>query len=149
MKHRWAALVTVLALGAVMPAIAGAQERPQAPREQRSAFELRQNYPNPFNPSTTIPFTIGDPPACTDAGTHVVTLEILNVLAQLVAVPLLQGGDVAAGQPLRNVSLRCGQYTAFWNGNYRDTSTEVASGVYLYRLIVDGRAQVRKMLVTK
>ena len=152
MKHRWAALVTVLALGALMPATAAAQGTPskQPARERSPGFELGQNYPNPFNPATTIPFTIGDPPSCTESNREYrVTLRIYNVLAQLVAIPVLQGGESAAGQPLVNVPLRCGSYTAFWNGNFLNTSQEVASGVYLYRIEVDGRAIVKKMIVMK
>jgi hypothetical protein len=152
MKHRWAALSTVLALGWLMPHVTAAQgaSPPSTVRERSRGFELGQNFPNPFNPTTTIPFTIGDPPMCTDASQeHRVTLRIYNVLAQLVAIPILQGGDVAAGQPLVNVPLRCGAYTAYWNGNYLSTSQEVASGVYLYRIEVDGKAVVKKMIVLK
>ena len=154
MKHRWAALVTVLALGALMPAIAAAQgtqgNPPAPPRERSPGFELGQNYPNPFNPATTIPFTIGDPPSCTESNREYrVTLRIYNVLAQLVAIPVLQGGESAAGQPLVNVPLRCGTYTAYWSGNFMNTSQEVASGVYLYRIEVDGRAIVKKMIMMK
>jgi hypothetical protein len=149
MKHRWAALMVVLALGALMPALAGAQETTPPPQQRKPGFDLGQNYPNPFNPTTTIPFAIGDAPECSDSGRqHRVSLKIYNVLAQLVAVPILQGGD-GAGQPLVNVQLQCGMYTAYWDGTYMNTSQEVASGVYLYRLEVDGRAVVKKMIVMK
>ncbi len=150
MKHRWAALMVVLALGALMPAHARAQSTDPPPREQRKpGFELGQNYPNPFNPTTTIPFAIGDVPDCTESGrTYRVSLKIYNVLAQLVAIPILQGGD-GAGQQLVDVPLACGTYTAYWDGTYLNTSQEVASGVYLYRLEVDGRAVVKKMIVLK
>lgn len=155
MKLGWAALTTVLVLSVLMPRAAAAQQTtPQPPpsRGRNAGFGLGQNYPNPFNPETTIPFTIGDPPACTDpARQYRVTLRIYNLLAQLVAVPVLQGsaGDVAGGQPLENVMLTCKQYTAYWNGKYRNTDREVASGIYLYRLEVDGKAIVKKMIVMK
>jgi len=145
MKFRWAALVVVLALGAMMPSTVGAQSSTPQPRGE-SAGKLGQNYPNPFNPETTIPFTIGNPPMCEDSGkTYRVTLRIYNVLAQLVAIPLLIGG----GDKLENVPLTCGAYTAFWNGRYLDSDREVASGIYLYRLEVDGKAVVKKMIVMK
>jgi hypothetical protein len=169
MKHRWAALAVVLALGALVPSYAasqgaqtskgtqgsppaqrdtGPQTSPRA-RERSPGFELGQNYPNPFNPTTTIPFTIGDYPTCTDASRQYrVSLRIYNLLAQLVAVPIMQGGD-GAGRPVVNLILRCGTYTAWWNGNYLNTSQEVASGIYMYRIEVDGRADVKKMLVMK
>ena len=108
-------------------------------------YALGQNSPNPFNPTTTIPFTIGDPPTCTDAGRlHRVTLRVYNMLGQLVSVPILQG-DPAPGEPIQNLSLPCGSFTAFWNGNYLDSDRDVASGIYLYRLEVDGKAVVKKM----
>lgn len=152
MKHRWAALWFVLALSALVPRGAAAQGGTSPPpRTQSKGFELGQNFPNPFNPETRIPFAVGDPPTCTESGKHRVTLRIYNLLAQLVAVPILQGGtgNVAAGQPLENVTLSCGQFTAYWNGNYLNTSREVASGIYLYRIEVDGKALVRKMIVMK
>ena len=151
MKHRWAALLYVLALGALVPNNAATQGTTPPPARERSpGFELGQNYPNPFNPATTIPFTLGDAPACSEPDRQYrVNLRIYNVLAQLVAIPVLQGGDVAAGQPLVNVILRCGTYTAYWNGNYLSTSREVASGVYLYRLEVNGKVVVKKMIVMK
>ncbi len=146
MKFRWAALVVVLALGAMMPSTVGAQSSPTPQPREESAGKLGQNYPNPFNPETTIPFTIGDSPMCEDPGkTYRVTLRIYNVLAQLVAIPLLIGG----GDKLENVPLTCGSYTAFWNGRYLDSDREVASGIYLYRLEVDGKAIVKKMIVMK
>ncbi|MDQ6887002.1 MAG: T9SS type A sorting domain-containing protein [Gemmatimonadota bacterium] len=150
MKHRWAALVFVLALLALVPTTGTAQDStPARSRERTPGLGLGQNYPNPFNPTTTIPFTIGDQP-CTDSGRRYrVSLRIYNVLAQLVAVPILQGGDEAAGQPVENLQLGCGAKSAFWNGNYLNGSREVASGIYLYRLEVDGRAVVKKMIVIK
>lgn len=149
MKHRWAALVTVLALVSFLPVSLLAQDTTSVGRKRRPGLELGQNFPNPFNPTTTIPFTIGDASCTGDGRTHRVTLQIFNVLAQLVAIPILQGGEVAAGQPLLRVPLRCGTYTAYWNGNYLNSSQEVASGVYLYRLEVDGKVAVKKMIVMK
>lgn len=150
MKHRWAALAAVLALGLLMPGSLWSQGG-QPPRTQRASGSLGQNYPNPFNPETTIPFMVGDAPACVDQSTqHRVTLRIYNVLAQLVATPVLQGGPSnEAGKPLENRMLTCGQYTAFWNGKFMGTDREVASGIYLYRLEINGRPFVRKMIVLK
>ncbi|HEX2717334.1 MAG TPA: hypothetical protein VHM67_06595 [Gemmatimonadaceae bacterium] len=149
MRLRWAALVAVLALSAAAPRVVRGQgTQPAGDRTQ--VAELGQNYPNPFNPTTTIPFSIGDSPGCADRGRlYRVTLRIYNVLAQLVAVPILQGTSGNAGRPVENVQLSCGQYTAYWDGTYLRTTREVASGVYLYRLEVDGRMIVRKMIVMK
>ena len=84
---------------------------------------------------------------------HRVSVKIYNILSQLVAVPVLQGsaGSVAGGQPLDNVLLAgCSSYTWYWNGNYRNTSQEAASGVYLAVLEVDGkRVDIKRMLNAK
>jgi hypothetical protein len=113
---------------------------------------MDQNYPNPFNPESRIKFTLGDYPACSDGGhQYRVSLKIFNVLSQVVAYPQLEGssGGVAGGQRLENVSLPCGQYTAYWNGKYGNTLREVASGVYYWRIVADGQPQVVRSLVAK
>lgn len=152
MKHLWGALL-VLALSAFMPSHLSAQGvSTQAGRARGAGLELGQNYPNPFNPETRIPFTIGDGAGCTDPSRlYRVSLRIYNVLAQPVAVPVLQGGtgNVAGGEALDRLLLTCNQYTAYWDGKDSRTQQEVASGVYLYRLEVDGKAVVKKMLVSK
>ncbi len=137
MKRSWAALGLVLALSALMPKDSEAQDL----RKRLPGVTLGQNYPNPFNPETKISFSVGDPPACPEPSKQYrVTMKIYNVLAQLVAIPVLQGGSggVAGGQPLDNVSISCGEYVAYWDGNVRGTGREAASGVYLYRIEVDG-----------
>ena len=146
MKLRWAALVVVLALSALMPRSSDAQAT-QPPA--RRGGSLGQNYPNPFNPETTIPFAVGDS-ACTDpTRQHRVTIRIYNLLAQVVAVPVLRGSN-SSGEAVENLTLGCGEYRAFWDGKYLNSSREAASGVYLYRLDVDGRVEgVKKFLVTK
>ncbi len=152
MKQWWAALLVVLALCAFGPRSTAAQSAQQSNRDPVSGSALGQNYPNPFNPETTIPFSIGGAPNCSDPGRQYrVSLKIYNVLAQLVSAPVLQGGSssVAGGQPLIGVLLTCGQYTAYWDGKYQTNGREVASGVYMYRLEVDGKATFRKMIVMK
>jgi hypothetical protein len=111
--------------------------------------ELRQNYPNPFNPATTIPFTLsGD--LFANGHRPKVSLKIYNVLAQLVAVPILQG----TGEALDNLEVPCGSasgctFSAYWDGKVLRTDQEAASGVYIYQLIVDGRRYTKKMIVMK
>ena len=79
------------------------------------------------------------------------TLRIYNVLMQLVATPVIQGGagNVAGGQPLQNVLVPCGQYVAYWNGTYGTTGKEAGSGVYIAALDVDGQRFLVKMIVMK
>ena len=152
MKHLWVALV-VLALSAFMPGNLSAQGvSPQTGRAQGAGLELGQNYPNPFNLDTRIPFSVGGGAGCTDPSRlYRVSLRIFNVLAQPVAVPVLQSGsgNVAGGDVLDKLTLTCGQYTAYWDGTDSKTQQQVASGVYLYRLEVDGKPLVKKMLVSK
>ena len=150
MKRVWGALGLVLALSVFMPRVAEAQT--QDGRERRNGATLGQNFPNPFNPETRIPFSVGDAPTCSDSNRQYrVSLKIYNVLSDVVATPVLQGGTsgVAGGQPLEKVSIPCGEYIAYWDGKVQATGREAASGVYLYRLEVDGVPLVKKMIVVK
>ncbi len=151
MKLRWAALVLVLALGLLVPQVLFAQATSDPPGREDSQAELGQNYPNPFHTDTRIPFAVGDAPRCTEPSKlYRVSLRIYNILSQLVATPLLQGGGgaVAGGQPLESVMLPCDRYVAFWDG-LGDGNREVASGVYIYRLEVDGKPYVKKMWLAR
>jgi hypothetical protein len=56
---------------------------------------------------------------------------------------------MAGGQPLDKLSLPCGEYVAYWDGKIQATGREAASGVYMYRLEVDGVPSVKKMVVVK
>jgi hypothetical protein len=152
MINRWAALAMVLALGALAPRFASAQgTTPSAPGKPRGGLFLGSNYPNPLVSETRIPFTVGDS-ACTETTRqYKVSLRIYNLLAQLVAVPVLQNGTItlAGGQPLEGVQLTCGRYTAYWNGASVLDKRPVPPGLYLYRLEVDGQGDVKKMIVIK
>jgi len=144
-RYAYAWLVVVLALAT--PSLVRAQDSTQ----RGGQVQLLQNYPNPFNPTTTIPFRLSA--ALFNNGHRpVVSLHIYNILAQLVAIPTLQG----SGRPLDGVALDCldqsGGYCAFsayWDGNYLNTGREAASGIYVYQLVVDGTRQSKKMVVTK
>ena len=153
MKHLWRALLVVLVLGAFMPSRSAAQgSLPQTGGGQGAGLRLDQNYPNPVTQDTRIQFAIGDAQACTDSGRqHRVSLRIYNLLAQQVAVPVLQGGfgNAAGGEPLESLQLTCGVYLAYWDGKYSQTGNDVASGIYLFRLEVDGKVLVKKMIVRK
>ena len=138
----WAALSLGLLLSAPRTAVAQAQDSTRGPTVQ-----LGRNYPNPFNPETFIPFSV---PSSLFANGHkpVVTLRIYNVLAQLVAIPVLQG----SGQSLANVKLDwngTGNYTAYWDGTVMGTNVPAASGVYVYQLVVDGQRITAKMTIAK
>jgi hypothetical protein len=148
MNRLLGALGLVLALTAFMPRVSSAQDG----RDRKPGMSLGQNFPNPFNPETRIPFGVGEAPTCTDAGKQYrVSLKVYNLLSQLVATPVLQGGSggVNPGQPLDNVTVTCGEYVAYWDGKVLNTGREAASGVYYYRLEVNGVPLLRKMIVVK
>jgi hypothetical protein len=136
----WA--LVALGLLIAVPRIARAQDEAGGPKVQ-----LHRNYPNPFNPETTIPFSLSA--SLWDGGRQpVVTLRIYNILAQLVAVPILQG----SGERLENIALAwngTGDYSAYWDGKIQGTDREAASGVYIYQLIVDGQTFSKKMTIVK
>lgn len=141
MRHAAWALLSLGLLVAAPTAVA-AQDQNATP-----GVQLGRNYPNPFNPETTIPFQL-DRSLWDDGQPPVVTLRIYNVLAQLVAIPILQG----SGELMDNVRLQwngTGEFSAFWDGKLLRSDREAASGVYVYQLVVDGRAFTKKMTVVK
>ena len=99
-----------------------------------TVFELAQNYPNPFNPTTTIRYFL--------PGMSRVSLKIYNILGQEV-------------RTLVDESQMAGEKTSLWNGT-NNAGHAVASGVYFYRLSVQGTGggdhsvtQVRKMILMR
>ncbi len=88
---------------------------------------LRQNHPNPFNPKTEIRFTVHR------AGSG--SLQVFNVKGELVRT-LMQG------------NLSTGPHVVTWNGA-DDTGRQSPTGVYFYRLDLNGEVDVRKMMLVK
>src|SRR6266851_2863154 len=132
--YGWAVLVGGLG-GGVLAGVDGGFGQATPP----PLVELKQNYPNPFNPATTIPFSLSGE-LFANGHRPKVSLKIYNVLAQLVAVPILQG----TGEKLDNVELSCASttscdFSAYWDGNVLNTGQQAASGIYIYQLIVDGQ----------
>jgi hypothetical protein len=154
MFHRWAALVLVLAFCAMTPKYAAGQQTQQSPREHGASGAFGRPYPNPFNPEVHIPFSV-DTTACTDGSQqHRVTMRILNILAQQVAIPDLEvrattstpsPATLATG-PINNLPLGCGFYTAYWSGDLQGTHKEAASGTYLVQLFIDGKPRGTKRI---
>lgn len=85
-------------------------------------FSLEQNYPNPFNPSTVIRFALPH-----DA---MVTLEVFNSLGQRVAT-------------LLNERREAGYHQSTFDG------TNLASGIYVYKLHAGDFLASRKLLLVK
>jgi hypothetical protein len=89
---------------------------------QPSRFALKQNFPNPFNPKTRIEYTL--------LTSGKVKLEVFNALGQLVTV--LVSEEQTAG--VRQVDF---------------DGSQLASGVYYYRLSAAGKSQTLKMILVK
>lgn len=89
------------------------------------AFSLDQNFPNPFNPSTRISFNIAQ------AG-HV-SLKVYDIL-----------GKEAAS--LVDEYMSAGNYNIDFNAGLHGS---LASGVYIYRLNVQGQSISKKMMFIK
>jgi len=90
-------------------------------------FSLSQNVPNPFNPSTGISFALPK-----DAK---VNLSIYNVLGQHVVT-------------LVDETMRAGNQTVSWDG-LDASGSQVASGVYFYKLRAGDFSDTKKMLLLK
>lgn len=85
-------------------------------------FGLEQNYPNPFNGETRIPFFLGE--------RGEIELAVFDLVGQRVAT-------LAAGVR------ESGWHEAMWEGR------GLGSGVYLYRLRMGDRVEMRKLLLLK
>lgn len=128
----------VLALTLAGATLAQAQSTPAV------RVELLENVPNPVTSSTTIAFEIL-PEVCARSHVPTVSLNIYNVLVQVIAVPVLEATPPV---PLRNLKLGCGEYRAVWDGNQLDGQPAV-TGVYYYQLTVDGERFTRKLIVQR
>ncbi|MGD8782636.1 MAG: T9SS type A sorting domain-containing protein [Ignavibacteria bacterium] len=85
-------------------------------------YSLEQNYPNPFNPTTTIKYRIPDD--------RNVELKVYDVLGKEVMT-------------LVNETQQSGVYTVEFN------ASELASGVYIYRLRAEDYVSVKKLILIK
>lgn len=144
MFHRWAARVLVLALCAMTPKYAAGQT--PSSRGHSAKGRVGASYPNPVNPDTKIPFSIDGCASATE--THLVTVRLVNILAQPTAFPVLlvgSGGTAvspsSAGKAVMNLSLSCGDYTAYWDGKVSATGREAPSGPYGIEIFIDNVKQ--------
>jgi sugar lactone lactonase YvrE len=86
-----------------------------------AGFELK-NYPNPFNSATNISFAIPK--------SGLVELKVYDVLGREV-------------KTLLSESMVAGKYNVTFN------ATDMAAGIYYYRLVSDNQAITKKMLIIK
>lgn len=87
-----------------------------------TSYSLDQNYPNPFNPSTSISYSVPK--------TEKVKLTVYNVLGHQVA-------------QLVNDEKPAGNYTVKFDGS------NLASGIYFYKLEAGSNLLVKKMVFLK
>ena len=85
-------------------------------------YTLMQNYPNPFNPTTNIGFRIAE--------SGFVSLKVYDILGREVTT-------------LVNELKRAGSYEVAFNG------TNLANGIYIYRLESGKYSYTRKMILLK
>ncbi|CAN5502273.1 hypothetical protein BH24GEM3_BH24GEM3_00480 [soil metagenome] len=140
-------LALLLGAGLFSPASTWGQDPRGPPAEQRSrGFRLDQNYPNPVNRETWIPFILEES-LFEDGNPGIVTIRIVNVLRQLVAIPVAEDHPEGARVPVLELPFRTpGRKTAYWDG--KDTAgRRVPSGVYYCQLVVNGQSLFRKMIV--
>ncbi|MEO9884934.1 MAG: lamin tail domain-containing protein [Balneola sp.] len=92
------------------------------PEDTPITFKLEQNYPNPFNPSSTIQFSLPE------AGN--VRLDVFTITGQLVTT-------------LVNNRMVSGKHSVTFDGS------NLASGVYVYRIVTGNFVQTKRMTLIK
>ena len=92
-------------------------------------YGLSQNFPNPFNASTVIRIQLPQESR--------VALRVYNLSGQIV-------------RTLADSRVEAGAWSVLWDGRDEE-GREVSSGVYFYRLVVDGDRwmKVRRMVFIK
>ena len=87
-----------------------------------NVFDLSQNYPNPFNPVTQIKYAIPEK--------GFVTMKVFDVLGREVS-------------KLVNKEQSAGNYIVDFDG------TNLASGIYFYKLEINSFSDVKRMMLIK
>jgi hypothetical protein len=97
-------------------------EKSKTTLQQSDDYKLFQNFPNPFNPSTKISYKIKKEGS--------VSLTVFNLVGQEISV-------------LVNEKQSVGNYEVEFD------ASELTSGVYLYKLQINGYTSVKRMTVLK
>jgi len=103
-------------------------ENPNNDQEIEQNLNKITNYPNPFNPNTTIKFFI-------EKNNSNVDLKIYNVQGKLVKN--LFSGKMNLG--IKNI---------LWNGK-NESFDDVATGIYYYKICIENKTFIKKMLLIK
>ncbi len=90
-------------------------------------FQVFQNYPNPFNPTTTINYALP-----TASNVKIVIYDML-------------GREVRS---LVNDEIAAGVHSIVWDGR-NNFGGQVASGMYIYRVVAGNYSAVKKMIMLK
>jgi photosystem II stability/assembly factor-like uncharacterized protein len=90
-------------------------------------FLLYQNYPNPFNSETKIDFKLSE---CSD-----VNFEFFNSLGQIVYVDTYK-------------NMNAGSHSIIWSG-INNEGKELASGIYFYKITINNKYILKKLLFIK
>jgi len=85
-------------------------------------YSLEQNYPNPFNPTTNIKFSIPK--------NGFVTLKVFDIMGREIST-------------LISREMGAGSYSFDWN------ASSYSSGIYFYKIEVNGFSETRKMMLVK
>ena len=99
----------------------------EAGESKPSHYNLDQNYPNPFNPETVIKFSLPQDSK--------VTLMVYNILGQVV-------------NTLVDEMLPAGNHSISWDGK-NEGGSDVASGVYFYRIKAGDYESIMKMTLLR
>ena len=86
-----------------------------------------RNFPNPFNPETTISFELNE--------SGFTKIEIFNIKGEIINTILEQ-------------ALSVGSHNIEWNG-IDSSGNNSSSGVYFYKISVNGKQKTNKMLLLK
>jgi photosystem II stability/assembly factor-like uncharacterized protein len=98
--------------------------------EVPKGFVLHQNYPNPFNPKTKIKIDIANKSKIGTFGNDKVVLIVYDIVGHEI-------------QTLVNESLKPGTYEVTFDGSMLN------SGIYFYKLAINGFTETKKMLMIK
>ena len=90
-------------------------------------IKFLKNYPNPFNPTTNIAFEIAE--------SGKTKVEVFNVKGQKI-------------KTLLNENMEIGEHSVIWNGN-DSNNKRVSSGIYFYKISINGQQKINKMLMLK
>lgn len=114
---------------------------------QSRGFRLEQNYPNPANPDTYIPFILEER-VFADGQPRLVTIRIVNMFGELVAIPRAVGHPRGGNVPVLNLRYtEPGRKQAYWDG--RDLRGQrVPTAVYFIVLQVGDQVEYWRFSVT-